>query len=164
MALGMMALLAERSNDISDADARKLIGCGLLVWGLVGVVGNLDARFSAHAPWVGVIGNVLALLIGAALLYNHQQAVDGSKATKYIGYAALVGGVILLVQSYLVRRGQIDPSATAPATSFVVLPGMPETSAPRSVGSVPGAVAPALTEQPEVTDPEAPSVPPTNGA
>jgi len=32
LALGMMALLAEHSEDISDADARKLIGYGLLVW------------------------------------------------------------------------------------------------------------------------------------
>jgi uncharacterized membrane protein HdeD (DUF308 family) len=85
LALGMMALLAEHSEDISDADARKLIGYGLLVWGLVGVVGNLDARFTAHAPWVGIIGNALALLVGAVLLYNQQQAVEGSKATKYIG-------------------------------------------------------------------------------
>ena len=154
LALGIMALVAERSDDISDADARKLIGYGLLVWGLVGVVGNLDARFTAHAPWVGIVGNALALLIGAALLYNNQQGLDGSKATKYIGYAALIGGAILLAQSYLVRREQDDLSATEPATLTVTAPVMPEASNAPSTGSTPGTVANATTVQPPGSDAE----------
>jgi len=72
----------------------------------------------------------------ARLGANNHQAVDGSKATKYIGYAALLGGLMLLAQSYLVRRGQGDAAAEAamaPADSTAPEAAMSETSPARSV-------------------------------
>lgn len=131
VAVGLVAILAERSNDISDADARKLLGYGLLAYGVIGIIGMIDLLFNADFSWLGLLGNSLAILVGAALIYNNVEAVEGDKATRYVGYAALAGGLIVAAYSYFVKRGQEEDvvSAASPAAKTV------EVTLPENLGT-----------------------------
>lgn len=83
--------------NLSEDATRQLLAIGLLGFGVLGIVASVAAvgarRFDAGA----MVADALAIVLGVLLLNATAADVD---RVRYLGWAAIAGGVALLVYSY----------------------------------------------------------------
>lgn len=171
LAVGLLAVFATRWQWMTEEHIREVLGYGLLAYGAVGIIGILASWSSSHVSMSSVAGNILSLALGVVLIYNDQERVTGSDATRYLGYAAIVAGVVLLAYGYYLYRDREDMGMTrtpAPAGGAELTSdeAQPRTQAP-SAASIASSSTPVDTSTPDVSQPEAPPrrpAPPTTGA
>ncbi|CAN5676869.1 hypothetical protein BH23CHL5_BH23CHL5_11810 [soil metagenome] len=123
-AIGILFFFATRANYISEPDARYILGFGLVAYALIGLVGIAASMIKGQMNWMAIATNLLFLILGAVLIYNNRQNVESSSAVRYIGWAAIAGGAILAVYSYVLKKGAelLAPSTVAATASSASLP------------------------------------------
>jgi uncharacterized membrane protein HdeD (DUF308 family) len=122
VALALLYFLAARSDYMTEDDARYVLGYGLIAYAIIGLIGTGVALMRGRMHWMAVAANLVYLLIGAVLVYNRRESVSAETGVKYIGWAAIAGGAVLLVYSYFMRQQQEAQAAIPPAAA--VIPGM----------------------------------------
>ncbi len=122
-ATGILFFFASRANYISDPDARYILGYGLIAYALIGLAGIIKGMLKAQTNWMAIATNLLFLIIGAVLIYNNRQGVESTSGVRYLGWAAIAGGAILAVYSYVLMRGA-DVSAPSTGASTASAAGI----------------------------------------
>jgi uncharacterized membrane protein HdeD (DUF308 family) len=113
VAVGLLFFLSARSDYLTETDARYILGYGLIAYAAIGLVGAIMAMVKGQMHWMAVATNLLYLLLGAVLIYNNQESVEAERAVRFLGWAAIIGGAILLVYTYFLKTGQEAEAALA---------------------------------------------------
>jgi hypothetical protein len=122
VSIGLMYFLSARSDYISEGDARYILGYGLLAYAIIGLVGVIMSMIKGQMHWMAVATNLLYLFIGAVLIYNYQESVEAERAVRFIGWAAIAGGAILLLYTYVLKTKQEAEAAAGPETPALATP------------------------------------------
>ena len=136
IAMGVTYFVSTHYDYVSEENARYLLGFGLIAYAVIGLIGAVVAVLKGRFTRGVSVSNALFLAIGAVLLYNNQESVDSEDSVRYLGLAALLGGVALLAYSWFAKTEQEAAAATVPPTGD--LPIDPLTGLP-----LPGAAMPA---------------------
>ena len=143
-ALGLIFFFATRSDYMTDGDARYFLGFGLVAYAIIGLFGVMVSLFKGQMHWMAIGTNLLFLLIGAVLIYNNREAVEAERSVRYLGWAAMTGGAILLIYTYFLRKGQeAEPGIAFQTTS---------SAAVEAVGAVVGRSVLQASEDAWMTD------------
>jgi uncharacterized membrane protein HdeD (DUF308 family) len=134
VSIALMYFLSARSGYIAESDARYILGYGLLAYAIIGLVGVIMSMIKGEMHWMAAASNLLYLFIGAVLIYNNQESVEAERAVRFLGWAAIAGGAILLLYTYFLRMRQEAEAAAGP-----------EVPAVAGVGSTGLGTAPGLT-------------------
>jgi len=157
VALGISYFFAARSEYLTEVNARYLLGFGMIAYAVIGLIGIVAALMAGNFAWAGVLSNILFLAVGAVLIYNKSDSVESNDAVRYLGIAALSGGVGLLVYSYFLKKDQETAAAIeATATIAPVVPSWPAdapSEAPISATSDPTPAVVVPTVPPSAADP-----------
>ncbi len=148
VALGVAFFLAARSDYLTSEDAIIALAYGYLAYAIIGIIGNVMSLLKGDMLWFSIVTNLLFLGIGAVLIYNRQENVTGDNAVRYIGYAATVGGIVLLAYTYFLKSGQEAEEAAKLTAEMAAAPSLDEMPAPPDSGI---AAMPAVTAAPAVT-------------
>ena len=99
-AVAVLTLIFGWSDTVAAAGARQMLAIGLLAFGLLGIVALVFTFRSTGLRTAVFIGDLLAIVLGILLL-SAEAGDTGS--TRLLGLAAVVGGIALLVYSWLLR-------------------------------------------------------------
>jgi uncharacterized membrane protein HdeD (DUF308 family) len=143
MTIGLLALFATRWGWLTEANIREVLGYGLIAYGAIGVLGILASWSNSRVRWATIGGNILGLALGFVLIYNAQQEVGATQSTRYLGYAALIGGVVLAMYAFMVYR----QGGTESARAQDMLPASPDLAMPAG-----NEAEPQLDSSPAKTD------------
>lgn len=163
--VGIIAVSATRWGWMTEEHIREALGFGLLAYGLIGIIGILASWSTRQISAANLAGDIFSLALGIVLIYNDQEQVSGADATRYLGYAAIVGGVVLLAYGYYLYRDRAEVAMTgtpAPAgeTSLTSDRSQAASYGP-SAASIAGSSTLVDQSAPHASPPEAPPSPPT---
>jgi uncharacterized membrane protein HdeD (DUF308 family) len=147
VSIGLMYFLSARSDYIAESDARYILGYGLLAYAIIGLVGVIMSMIKGQMHWMAAATNLLYLFIGAVLIYNNQESVEAERAVRFIGWAAIAGGAILLLYTYFLKTRQEAEAAAGFAA--------PDMAAPVGAGIDTGGIPPGTPGESWPSEPEA---------
>jgi len=131
--LALMFFFAARSDYMTDGDARYFLGFGLVAYAVIGLIGVIMSLVKGQMHWMAIGTNLLFLLIGAVLIYNNREAVEAERSVRYLGWAAVIGGAILLLYTYFLQKDQEAEPGIEFQTTSVAAAGAAGAVAGRSV-------------------------------
>jgi uncharacterized membrane protein HdeD (DUF308 family) len=99
-----LTLLSEWSFYIQPAGARQMLGVGLVAYGVIGLISLIFTFRSADVRVAAIILDLLAIGLGVLLLLAE---ANDTRGTQLLGAVAIIGGVALLIYSYILwSRGR----------------------------------------------------------
>jgi uncharacterized membrane protein HdeD (DUF308 family) len=78
--------------------ARTMLGLGLIVYALIGLAGTFLGG-ERNGSWLGPVVNAVLLIVLALLLLT-STAANGADRLAFLGWIALIGGVLLVVAAW----------------------------------------------------------------
>jgi len=107
-----LTLLSAWSYAIGDTAARQLLAIGLLAYGILGIVSLIFTLRATGFKAAAIIADLLTIVLGFLLLTARPGDTGG---TQLLGVVAIVGGLALLVYSWILRGDSArGVSAVAP--------------------------------------------------
>lgn len=100
LAVAALALLSARSDEVTLAGARQMLAAGLLAYGVIGIVSLLFTLRTAGFRAAVIIPDILTIVLGILLL---SARTDDTSGVRWLGWAAIVGGIALLIYAYLLQ-------------------------------------------------------------
>ena len=94
----LLALLTPATGDIPVDGARQLLAIGLIVYGVLGIVATLVTVRSGGFDIAAIVADALAIVFGILMLGTPVEEVG---RIRFLGWAALLAGIILLVYAYI---------------------------------------------------------------
>jgi uncharacterized membrane protein HdeD (DUF308 family) len=111
-------LLADWAPGFAAANARQMLAIGLAAYGIIGLVSLIFTVRSTGFKIASLIIDVLAIVLGVFLYLAEEQ---NAERIKYLGLAAMFGGVVLLIYGYYLwsrrRRAAVSPPPVTTTTS-----------------------------------------------
>ena len=108
----VFTLLADWAPGFPPAGGRQMLAIGLAAFGIIGLVSLIFTVRSTGFKIASLIIDVLAIVLGVFLYLAEEQNVE---RIKYLGLAAMFGGVVLLIYGYyLWSRGRRVVVASPP--------------------------------------------------
>jgi len=98
--VAILTLLSARPNDLGNSGARQVLAVGLLAYGVLGILALFVTFRGSGFNVAAAIANVLTIVLGILLLTASPADTAG---TRLLGLAAIVGGIALLVYSWMLR-------------------------------------------------------------
>ncbi len=92
-----LALLSAYSPYIQPAGARQMLAVGLVAFGVIGLFSLIFTLRSTGFKIASVIIDLLAIALGVLL---YMAAAENTRNTQWVGAAAVIGGVLLLLYGY----------------------------------------------------------------
>jgi drug/metabolite transporter (DMT)-like permease len=120
--LAVVFLLATRSEYLSDADARYLLGVGMIGYAIIGLIGYGESLVKGQMNWSGILGNLLFMLMGTVLVYNGRNDGNQEDQMQLLGWSAIVGGFLIMAYAIVLRRQEeasLEPEAMLSQASTV---------------------------------------------
>lgn len=111
---GLIAFLHPWITTIDAAAAATVLAIGAVLAGLIGLFGIFSSYGQVGIRWGAVIVNVLYLLFGFIIFYNNRNPGD-TGPIQWAGYLATGAGVLLVLYSIWMYRGQSAAEATGAA-------------------------------------------------
>ena len=101
--IATLTFLAPVWWNLSEDATRQLLAIGLLGFGVLGIVAVVAAVGARRFDLGTTVADALAIVLGVLLL-SATAAETGR--VRFLGWAAIAGGVVLLVYAYTLWRGQ----------------------------------------------------------
>jgi uncharacterized membrane protein HdeD (DUF308 family) len=111
-------LLADWAPGFAAANARQMLAIGLAAYGIIGLYSLIFTVRSTGFKIASLIIDVLAIVLGVFLYLAEEQ---NAERIKYLGLAAMFGGVVLLIYGYYLwsrgRRAAVSPPVVTTTTT-----------------------------------------------